>query len=70
VTDMGDRLARAVTGAAGAAELDAATPFGRVTRPEDVADVIAFLVSERAEMVTGQRIEVASGTPLAEVGTR
>src|SRR5215208_6721958 len=29
VTDMGDRLARAVTGAPGAATLDSATPFGR-----------------------------------------
>jgi len=64
VTDMGDRLARAVTGAPGAADLDSATPFGRVTRPEDVAAVVAFLVSADAAMVTGQRIEVTSGTAL------
>ena len=60
VTDMGDRLAHAVTGVPGAADLDASTPFGRVTRPEDVAAVVAFLVSADAEMVTGQRIEVTS----------
>ena len=48
-----------------AVKLDAATPFGRVTRPQDVAAVVAFFVSSGAEMVTGQRIEVNSGTPLA-----
>jgi NAD(P)-dependent dehydrogenase (short-subunit alcohol dehydrogenase family) len=64
-TDMGDRLARAVTGAADAAALDARTPFGRVTRPADVADVVAFLVSPGAAMVTGQRIEVNNGSPMA-----
>jgi 3-oxoacyl-[acyl-carrier protein] reductase len=64
VTDMGDRLARAVTGASGAADLDSATPFGRVTRPEDVAAVVAFLVSADAAMVTGQRIEVTSSSAM------
>ncbi|MCK8669825.1 SDR family NAD(P)-dependent oxidoreductase [Rhodococcus sp. NPDC003382] len=63
VTEMGDRLARAVTGAADAAELDARMPFGRVTRPEDVAETIEFLVSERARQITGQRIEVHGGVP-------
>ena len=47
-----------------AADLDTATPFGRVTRPEDVAAVVAFLVSADATMVTGQRVEVTSGTPM------
>ena len=61
VTDMGDRLARAVTGAAGAAELDADSPYGRVCRPEDVADVVAFLVSAGASYVNGQRIVVNGG---------
>jgi len=61
---MGDRLTRAVTGAAGAADLDTATPFGRVTRPDDVAAVVAFLVSGDATMVTGQGVEVTSGTPM------
>lgn len=64
VTDMGDRLARAVTGAPGAADLDAQSPFGRVTRPEDVAAVVAFLVSPDSAMVTGQRLEVTSGTAM------
>ncbi|MCX5041883.1 SDR family oxidoreductase [Aldersonia sp. NBC_00410] len=62
-TDMGDRLARAITGAADAATLDAEMPFGRVTRPEDVAELVAFLISDRAALITGQRIEVHAGRP-------
>ena len=45
-TNMGDRLVQAKLGRASVAELDAEQPFGRVTRPEDVAEVVCFLVSE------------------------
>ncbi|MBD0321985.1 MAG: SDR family oxidoreductase, partial [Aldersonia sp.] len=62
-TDMGDRLAKAVTGAENAAALDAEFPFGRVTRPADVANLVSFLMSEQAELITGQRIEVHAGRP-------
>lgn len=62
VTDMGDRLARAAMGAAnGAADLDRAAALGRVTRPEDVAAVVRFLVSGAAAQVTGQRVAVDGG---------
>ena len=61
VTEMGDRLARAVAGVSGAADLDSRSPFGRVCRPEDVADVVAFLVSDAASYVNGQRIAVDGG---------
>jgi len=37
------------------------TPLGRVGRPEDVADVVAFLCSERARWITGQTIFVGGG---------
>ena len=37
------------------------TPLGRVGKPEDVADVIAFLASEQARWVTGQLIYVGGG---------
>ena len=63
-TDMGDRLARAVRGVDEAADLDAVSPFGHVCRPEDVADVVRFLVSDAARYVTGQRIQVDGGGPL------
>jgi 3-oxoacyl-[acyl-carrier protein] reductase len=61
VTDMGDRLARALTGAENASALDARFPYGRVCRPEDVADVVGFLVSGAASYVNGQRISVDGG---------
>lgn len=65
-TDMGVRLARAITGDASLADLrslDAASPFGRVCRPADVAAVVEFLCSDAAGYVTGQRIEVDGGGP-------
>ena len=58
-TDMGDRLAHALSGVGAASELDSKAPFGHVCRPEDVADVVAFLVS--TPYVTRQRITVDGG---------
>ena len=65
VTDMGDRLARAVSGVENAAALDERFPYGRVCRPEDVADVVGFLVSDAASYLNGQRISVDGGKPQA-----
>jgi NAD(P)-dependent dehydrogenase (short-subunit alcohol dehydrogenase family) len=59
-TDMGDRLARA-RGAESAADLDDQFPFGRVCRPEDVAGVVGFLVSQDGYYVSGTRIQVDAG---------
>lgn len=39
----------------------ATNPLGRLGRPEDVADVVAFLVGERARWVTGQNITASGG---------
>ena len=39
----------------------AQVPLGRMERPEDVASVIGFLVSSRAEYMTGQAINVTGG---------
>lgn len=36
------------------------SPFGRIGRAEDIADVVAFLVSEESRWITGQHI-VANG---------
>ena len=37
------------------------TPLGRLDQPDDIADVVAFLVSEDAHWVTGQNIQVNGG---------
>jgi 3-oxoacyl-[acyl-carrier protein] reductase len=38
----------------------ATVPLGRIGQPEDIADVVAFLASDKARWITGQEI-VASG---------
>jgi NAD(P)-dependent dehydrogenase (short-subunit alcohol dehydrogenase family) len=44
-------------------------PLGRVARPEEVAEVIAFLASEKASFVTGGEYKVDGGM-LAALGVR
>lgn len=61
VTDMGNRLAKAVSGVADIHELDATSPFGRVSTPEDVAGAVAWLVSADAEYINGQKINLNGG---------
>jgi NAD(P)-dependent dehydrogenase (short-subunit alcohol dehydrogenase family) len=60
-TEMGRRLVKAMSGTDDMRKLDPAMPFGRVCQPEDVANVVRFLVSERAGYVTGERIYVHGG---------
>jgi 3-oxoacyl-[acyl-carrier protein] reductase len=56
-TDMGRRLLKA-RGVADPREADATMPFGRVCQPEDVANVVRWLVSDANSYVTGERIYV------------
>jgi 3-oxoacyl-[acyl-carrier protein] reductase len=45
----------------GREERVASTPLGRLGEPEDVADVVAFLLGEQSRFVTGQVIGVDGG---------
>lgn len=61
VTDMGERLARATRGISDIHELDAQSPFGRVSTPDDVAAAVAWFVSADADYVNGQKINLHGG---------
>ena len=43
------------------ADYVAQTPLGRLEQPEDVADVVIFLCSDRARFMTGQGVNVTGG---------
>jgi 3-oxoacyl-[acyl-carrier protein] reductase len=44
------------------AEAEARYPLGRIARPDDVADLVCFLVSERASFLTGICVTVDGGS--------
>lgn len=63
-----ERWSRAVAGMKGGAEQRDfisrtvnETPLGRIGQPEDIADMVAFLVSDDAKFVTGQHMIVDGG---------
>jgi NAD(P)-dependent dehydrogenase (short-subunit alcohol dehydrogenase family) len=60
-TEMGSRLVRATAGVTDIKTLYASSPFGRVCQPEDIANAVRYLVSDRAGYVTNQRIQVDGG---------
>jgi 3-oxoacyl-[acyl-carrier protein] reductase len=60
-TEMGRRLVRGAMSVEDIHTLDKRSPFGHVCRPEEVADVVLFLVSDQAGYVSGQKILVDGG---------
>ena len=45
-------------------ELNASVPLGRIAEPEDIADVVVFLTSDKARYLCGSLIEVNGGKPV------
>lgn len=60
-TDMGSRLAKATRNVQDIKDLYATSPFGRVGQPRDIANAVAFLVSDKAEYITGAVLKVSGG---------
>jgi NAD(P)-dependent dehydrogenase (short-subunit alcohol dehydrogenase family) len=60
-TEMGKRMMKANQGIENLRQLDPAMPYGHVCSPEEVADVVRFLVSDGGRYVNGQRIYVDGG---------
>jgi 3-oxoacyl-[acyl-carrier protein] reductase len=61
VTEMGRRLTRATSGTEDIHELDARSPFGHVSTPEDVASAVTWLVSSANPYANGQKININGG---------
>jgi NAD(P)-dependent dehydrogenase (short-subunit alcohol dehydrogenase family) len=60
-TEMGRRLVKGAIGVEDIRTMDQRSPFGHVCTPEEVADVVRFVVSERASYMTSQRLGVDGG---------
>ena len=60
-TEMGRRLIKATQGVDDISTIHSRMPFGRVCQPEDVANVVRYLVSERGSYLTGEKLNVHGG---------
>ena len=60
-TEMGRRLMRARAGILDIGELDDVSPFGHVCQPEEIANLVRFLVSAENSYMTGTRILCNAG---------
>jgi NAD(P)-dependent dehydrogenase (short-subunit alcohol dehydrogenase family) len=61
-TEMGRRLVKGAMGVDDIKSLDAGSPFGHVCTPEEVADVVRYLVSDAAAYLTDQKIVIDGGS--------
>lgn len=58
VSDMGEKLSRAITGNADIHHLDTKFPFGRVPTPADVAAAVVWFVSDANPYCSGQKLNI------------
>ena len=63
-TEMGRRLVKGAMGVEDIRTMDQRSPFGHVCTPEEIADAVRFVVSERASYITGQVLKVDGGLTL------
>ena len=61
-TEMGKRLVKGAMGVDDITTLDARSPFGHVCTPEEVADVVRFLVGPGGRYITATKVPVDGGT--------
>lgn len=61
-TEMGRRLVKGALGVEDIRTMDATAAFGHVCTPEEISEVVRFLVSDAASYITGQRLGVDGGT--------
>ena len=58
VSDMGEKLSRAITGQDDIQHLAAKMPFGRVAVPADVAAAVVWFVSDANSYCSGQKLNI------------
>jgi 3-oxoacyl-[acyl-carrier protein] reductase len=61
-TEMGRRLVKGAMGVDDIGTMHAGSPFAHVCTPEEVADVIRFLVSDAAGYLTDQKVTIDGGS--------
>ena len=55
---------RGLDPAEGIERLDASVPIGRIAEPQEIVDVILFLLSDAAAYMCGSLVEVNGGMPV------
>jgi 3-oxoacyl-[acyl-carrier protein] reductase len=60
-TDMGLGFMKMRAGIESMRDVDAKMPFGFVCQPSDVANTVAFLISDKARYITAQRLTLDGG---------
>jgi NAD(P)-dependent dehydrogenase (short-subunit alcohol dehydrogenase family) len=60
-TEMLEHVLRTLEGATKRAEYEGRTPMGRIAEPEEIAECVAFLASDRASYTTGITLLIDGG---------